>query len=149
MGLKVILRRGERLFIGGGSIRDENQNIALLVEGTLPLLRERDMLTAETADTAAKRLVLALQHIYLTQKHDELHEIYVLFARDALRALPDGASLIANIDEHIQAGEYFKALKEARDLVAFESNRTGGASEGPAASGKKRVMVEVPKLVPA
>jgi flagellar protein FlbT len=147
MGLKVILRRGERLFIAGGSIRDESQNIVLNVEGNLPLLRERDMLTAETADTPAKRLVLALQQIYLTQKHDEMHEIYVLFARDVVKALPAGSQIIANIDEHVQSGEYFKALKEARDLVTFEAEQRGEPQEkAPQPSGKKRVLLDVPKV---
>jgi flagellar biosynthesis repressor protein FlbT len=147
MGLKVILKRGERLFIGGSSLRDENQNIALLVEGTLPLLRERDMLTAETADTPARRLVLALQQIYLTQKHEEMHEIYVLFARDVLKALPAGGKLIATIDDHVQSGEYFKALKEARELVVFEATQNGELLKKPAVtSGKKRVLGDIPNV---
>src|SRR5687767_5841802 len=101
MALKVTLRRGERLFIGGSSIRNENQSTVLLVDGNDPVLREREMLSAETADTPAKKLVLALQHIYLSERFDELHELYIVFARELLAALPDAAPFIASIDESI------------------------------------------------
>ena len=90
MTLRVTLKRGERLFtFGGCAIRDESQNIVLLIEGKLPLLRERDLLTANTADTPAKTLALVLQQMYLTETFAELHEVYIVFARDLLKALPE------------------------------------------------------------
>jgi flagellar biosynthesis repressor protein FlbT len=128
MTLRVTLKRGERLYIGGCAIRDESQNIVLLIEGKLPLLRERDLLTANTADTPAKKLALVLQQMYLTETFAELHEVYIVFARDLLKALPEGASFVNSVDQHIASGNYFRALKEARDLVEFEGERSQAAA---------------------
>jgi flagellar protein FlbT len=144
MGLRITLKRGEKLFVAGGSIQNEHQNIVLFIEGDLPVLRESEIVSAETADTPAKRLVLALQQIYLTKRGDELHEIYIVFARDVLRAFPEGSNYIARIDDLVSAEDYFKALKEARALVEFEASLKPAPSKPSATpERKKRALGEV------
>ena len=142
MGLKINLKRGEKLFIPGGSLQCGDEKVVIFLEGDIPLLRERDVLTAETADTPAKRLVLALQKIYLSKQADELHELYRLFMRDVLRDLPDCATYVADIDSFVSEGDHFKALREARALVEFEASLKL-APETPGPDGKKRVLQAV------
>ena len=60
MALKVELKPGERIFIGECVITNDDQRTRLLIDGTAPVLREKDIMTAERADTPAKRIYLAV-----------------------------------------------------------------------------------------
>ena len=54
MALKVELRPHERIIVGNCVITNTDQRARLLIDGeNVPILRERDILTPETADTPA------------------------------------------------------------------------------------------------
>ena len=62
MALKVELRPHERIIVGNCVITNTDQRARLLIDGdNVPILRERDILTPETADTPAKLVYLAVQ----------------------------------------------------------------------------------------
>ncbi len=56
MALKVELKPGERVIIGDCVITNADQRTRLLIEGETPILREKDILTSETANTPARRI---------------------------------------------------------------------------------------------
>jgi flagellar protein FlbT len=58
MGLKVELKAGERFILGDCIVTNGNQRTRLLIEGEAAILREKDIMTAEEADTPAKRIYL-------------------------------------------------------------------------------------------
>ena len=58
MALKVELKPGERLIIGDCVITNADQRTRLVIDGQAPILREKDILTAKSADTPAKRIYL-------------------------------------------------------------------------------------------
>ena len=64
MALKVELKPGERILIGDCVVTNSDQRTRLLIEGAAPILREKDIMTAERADTPAKRIYLAVQLMY-------------------------------------------------------------------------------------
>ena len=55
MALKVELKPNERILIGESVITNCDQRSWLVIEGSSPILREKDILTAPRADTPAKR----------------------------------------------------------------------------------------------
>jgi flagellar protein FlbT len=59
MALKVELKPGERILIGDSVITNGAQRTRFLIDGRSPVLRERDIITAEQANTPAKRIYLA------------------------------------------------------------------------------------------
>ena len=66
MALKVELRPHERIIVGNCVITNTDQRARLLIDGdNVPILRERDILTPETADTPAKLVYLAVQLMYI------------------------------------------------------------------------------------
>jgi flagellar protein FlbT len=75
MALKVELKPGERIIIGESVITNDNQRTRLFIEGDAPILREKDILTPETADTPAKRVYLAVQLMYLSTDLERVKEI--------------------------------------------------------------------------
>jgi flagellar protein FlbT len=91
-----------------------------LIEGQTPVLREKDILTATTANTPAKRVYLALQLMYTARDPRQHHEIYFSLLADMLRAAPSTAECFATINNLILTGNLYKALKEAKKLIAYE-----------------------------
>src|SRR6201996_3102425 len=118
MALKVELKPGERLIVGECVITNADQRTRLLIEGQAPILREKDILTPKTADTPAKRIYLAVQLMYLARDPQVHHDVYFKLVRDMFSAAPSTWPVIEAINNHILTGELYKALKDAKKLIA-------------------------------
>ena len=120
MALKVELKPNERILIGDAVITNCNQKSWLVIEGTSPILREKDILTAARADSPAKRIYLAIQLMYTSRDPRTHHELYFALVRQITQAAPSTWAFIENINNQILTGNLYKALKEAKKLVAYE-----------------------------
>src|SRR5580693_10015157 len=121
MALKVELKPHERIIIGSCVITNTDQRARLLIDGdNIPILREKDILTPETADTPAKLIYLAVQLMYIAPDPRSNHGTYFNLVRDIVTAVPSAWPIIEGINNHILTGELYQALKEARKLVAYE-----------------------------
>jgi len=116
----VELKPGEQIVIGSVVIRNGNQRAHFIVEGQAPILREKDILTAETANTPSRRIYLAVQLMYLTSDIQANSTIYFELIRDFMAAAPSSSPLIAEINSRILSGDLYKALKVAKRLVSYE-----------------------------
>ena len=130
MALKVELKPNERILIGEAVITNCNQRSWLVIEGTSPILREKDILTAARADTPAKRIYLAVQLMYTSRDPRAHHEIYFTLVRDTLSAAPSTWPHIESINNHILTGKMYKALKDAKKLIAYERELMDHAKRG-------------------
>lgn len=122
MALKVELKPGERILIGDSVITNGAQRTRFLIDGTSPVLRERDIVTADQADTPAKRIYLAILLIYTSRDPRAHHETYFALVREFLKAAPSAASYVELINNQILTGEVYKALKTAKDLISYEQD---------------------------
>jgi flagellar protein FlbT len=121
MALKVELKPHERIIIGSCVITNTDQRARLLIDGdNIPILREKDILTPETADTPAKLIYLAVQLMYISPGADANHGTYFNLIRDLVTAVPSAWPLIEGINNQILSGDLYQALKEAKKLVAYE-----------------------------
>ena len=121
MALKVELKPHERIIIGSCVITNTDQRAQLLIDGdNIPILREKDILTPETADTPAKLIYLAVQLMYIAPDPRANHGTYFSLVRDIVTAVPSAWPIIEGINNHILSGELYQALKYARKLVAYE-----------------------------
>src|SRR5216684_8625357 len=121
MALKVELKPNERIIIGSCVITNTDQRARLLIDGdNIPILREKDILTPETADTPAKLIYLAVQLMYISPDARANHGTYFNLIRDVVTAVPSAWPIIEGINNHILNGDLYLALKETKKLVAFE-----------------------------
>ena len=97
----------------------------------MPILREKDILTAKTADTAAKRIYLAVQLMYISRDPRTHHETYFALVREIVQAAPSTWAFIEVINNQILTGDLYKALKEAHKLVDYERELFEHAKRGP------------------
>jgi len=130
MALKVELKPGERILIGECVITNGDQRTRFLLEGRAPILREKDIMTAELADTPAKRIYLAIQLMYTSQEPQAHHDIYFTLVRDIVTAAPSMWPLIESINNQILIGDLYKALKEAKQLISYEGELLEHAKRG-------------------
>jgi flagellar biosynthesis repressor protein FlbT len=130
MALKVELKPHESFIIGTAVIRNGDQRSRLFIEGEAPILREKDILTHETADTPAKRISLAVQMMYLNQDLSAHNEVYFPLVRDFLSAAPSSLPIVAEINNYILSGDLYKALKVGKKLIAYEAELMGHALRG-------------------
>jgi flagellar protein FlbT len=122
MALKVELKPHEKIIVGSCVITNTDQRAKILIEGDrLPILREKDILTPATADTPAKLIYLAVQLMYISDDPTAQHGIYFDLMRDFLGAVPSATGLVQDINNHILSGDYYKALKASRKLIAYEA----------------------------
>src|SRR5438270_9836828 len=121
MALKVELKPHERIIIGACVITNTDQRARLLINGkNVPILRERDILTPETADTPAKLVYLAVQLMYISPDPQTQHSTYFNLVRDIVTAVPSAWPIVEEINNHIMSGDLYRALKDARKLIAYE-----------------------------
>jgi flagellar biosynthesis repressor protein FlbT len=121
MALKVELKPHERIIIGSCVITNVDQRARLLIEGeNTPVLREKDIMTPATANTPAKLIYLAVQLMYLSPDPKEHHPTYFNLLKDMLTVDPGAWPVIEGINNFIMEGDLYKALKEAKKLIAHE-----------------------------
>jgi flagellar protein FlbT len=130
MALKVELKPHERIIVGTVVIRADDQRIRLFIEGDAPILREKDILTAETATSPAKRIYLAVQLMYLAQDVAPHHDVYFELVNQFIEAAPSSLPIVAEINNRILSGNLYKALKAARRLVTYEGELIAHATGG-------------------
>ncbi|MFK7793064.1 MAG: flagellar biosynthesis repressor FlbT [Devosiaceae bacterium] len=123
MALKVELKPGERIILGECVITNDSQRTRLFIEGDAPILREKDILTPETADTPAKRVYFAVQLMYLENNVDAHADRFLQLSQDFMTAAPSSAGIIERINNKILTSDLYKALREAKALISHEEER--------------------------
>jgi flagellar protein FlbT len=118
--LRVELRPFERIVIGETVLINSGTRTSFLIDGDAPILRERDTITAETANTPVKRLYLCVQTMYLKSDIPRYLTAYQGFLRDLRDSHPGDRLAIDAINNHVAAGALYKALKEIRKLMKRE-----------------------------
>lgn len=120
MALKVELKPGERIIIGDSVITNGDARTTLLIDGTAPILREKDVLTLDEADTPAKRIYHLVQRMYLEKDIARFQADYFAHVDEILRAAPSMLPTIHTINNWILTDNLYKALREAKSLIAHE-----------------------------
>ena len=127
MSLKVELKPGEKLLIGNCVVTNSDQRTRIFIDGKAPILREKDILTAETANSPAKRIYLAVQLMYIQEDLNTLRESYFQLINDIVKAAPSTIPIVDEINNEILTGSLYKALKAAKKLIQYEQDLLANA----------------------
>ena len=122
MPLKISLKPGERLVVGGAVITNgSNHKCDLLVNNNAPVLRESDILTEEDATTPCNRIYFTIQLMYIDHENRKIHvDQYWQRVQELLTAAPSMTGFIDQISENIVNERYYQALRLAGDLIKYE-----------------------------
>ncbi len=121
MSLKLTLKPGERVIIGGAVLTNGATPSHLQVENRVPLLRQRDIMSDADATSPCKKIYLAVQMMYIgAGVTSELARIYWDLVRDVLTAAPSTNDLISQMSAYIVDSEFYPALKIGKKLILYE-----------------------------
>lgn len=120
MPLRVELKPFERIVIGESVIINSASRACFLIDGEAPVLREKDTVTAESANTPARRLYFCVQMMYLKNDPARYRAPYLGLLKELQDASPGSSEIIDAIDRDVRDGTLYRALKEIRKLMRFE-----------------------------
>lgn len=141
MALKVELKPGEKLLVGNCIITNSDQRTRLFIDGRVPILREKDILTAETANSPARRIYLAVQLMYIDDDVTTAKDQYFALVNDFIAAVPSSIAIVNQINNEILTEQLYKALKAAQKLIDYEQDLLSNVSarrEGLPTDGQSR-----------
>ena len=121
--LRISLRNGERIIVNGSVLR-ANGRVSFLVENDSAILRDRDVMQADEANTPARRIYFAcmLAYIHPERAQDQLQRIAELAGElYAVLAKPELRQSSMNMLEHASQGQFYKALIECRKIMQYET----------------------------
>ena len=127
MALKVELKPGEKLLVGNCIITNSDQRTRLFIDGRVPILRQKDILTAETATTPAKRIYLAVQLMYIEDEIAIAKNEYFALVNEFVAAVPSAMAIVDQINNEILTDQLYKALKAAQKLIDYEQDLLSNA----------------------
>ncbi len=131
MALKITLKPFERMIIGGAAIVNANASSCdLVIENKTPLLREKDILTEETANSPCRRIYYVIQLMYIDEGNlTAYHKRYWELVGELVKAAPSTVATIDSINEHIFHRRYYQALKLTKRLIEYEQEAIERVSE--------------------
>ena len=121
MALKISLRPHERLIIGNAVIENGGNRSEFTIENNVPILREKDILSVNEADSPCRRIYFVLQLMYIDEKNLAVHhKTYWELVKDVIEAAPSTVGLIDQISWYIMGHKYYQALKLTKKLIEYE-----------------------------
>src|SRR3990172_3679079 len=110
------------MIIGGAALTNGNSaSCDLVIENKTPILRQKDILSEETANSPCRRIYYAIQLMYIDEHNlAAYHKVYWDLVKDLVRAAPSTVGLIDSISEHVLQRQYYQALKLTRRLIEYE-----------------------------
>jgi len=129
--LRINLRDNERVIVNGSVLR-ANGRVSLYIENESAILRDRDVMQPDEADTPAKRLYFAcmLAYIYPERAKDHLQTIAELAGElYAVLVKPELRQNSLDMLRFASDGQFYKALMECRKIMHYEAEvlaRTAG-----------------------
>lgn len=120
MALIIDLKPGEKVLIGTAVITNDNQRTRLHISGGTPILREKDIMQETDATSPSRKIYFLLQCMYLARNPRDYHAKYFTLMKMIQDAAPSTSIFCMKINAQLIQGHYYKALREARDLISHE-----------------------------
>ena len=125
MGLRLTLKPWELLIINGAMVRNGDRSVALHIENQCKFLRESEILRDDDADTDCKKLCVTLQTLYLATDPTVAVALFHDQSRNIMAKDVAYSPYLLKISLEMSSGEYYKAIKIAREMIAYEADRNG------------------------
>jgi flagellar protein FlbT len=126
MPLKLSLKPGEKFVINGAVLTNGEKRATLIVQNKACLLREKDIMQPEDANTPARRIYLPIMMLYLDPDGgDQYYDDFALRMTEFMGAIENREALAAcvEISRDVMSGSYYRALMQCRKLFEFERER--------------------------
>lgn len=126
MPLKVTLKPRERFVLNGGVLVNGNRRTDLIIENQVSLLRERDILKADEANTPVRRIYFAIMMMYLEEALDSpFYQEFVDRITEFMCVVSKKEVLgkCHQILDDVHELRFYSALMTCKTLLPFEKER--------------------------
>ena len=133
MPLKLSLKPGEKFVLNGAVLTNGDRRASLVIENKASILRDRDILQADEANTPVKRIYFPIMMLYLDPEQSQhYYDEFVLRMSEFMAAVTDRDALATcvAISRDVLQTHYYKALIKCRQLFDFEQTRLGYVASG-------------------
>ncbi len=125
MPLKIDLKPGEKFVLNGAVVSVGRDGRSLLLQNEAVLLREKDIMQEEDANTPARRIYFTVMLMYIDPPNRERYiyqyQMLVEGFAQASAAAPELQKALIPMIQNVAAGDYYHALRQCRKLFDIES----------------------------
>jgi flagellar protein FlbT len=128
MPLKLSLRPGERFVVNGAVVQNGDRRGALVLQNKASVLREKDIMQPDEANSPARRIYYPIMMMYLDEGgKDALYGEFAQRLAEFMGAVRNPVILAecVSVSREVMAGEFYRALMRCRKLIAYEEDVLG------------------------
>jgi flagellar protein FlbT len=132
------LKPGEKFVLNGAVVQNGDRRGVLVLQNKASVLREKDIMQQEQANTPARRIYFPVMMMYLDEAGAERY--YDEFVRRMSEFMgfignPNVLADCVDVSKYCMEREYYKALMLCRKLIEYEDERLGNVPAGVSAGG--------------
>jgi flagellar protein FlbT len=128
MPLKLSLKPGERFVVNGAVLQNGERRAVLLLQNKASILREKDIIQPEDANTPVRRIYFPIMMMYLDPPDaNRYYDEFVLRLNEFMGAIrsTDILKECVSLSREVMAQDYYKALTRCRKMLTFEQGLLG------------------------
>ncbi|WP_409020366.1 flagellar biosynthesis repressor FlbT [Brevundimonas vesicularis] len=133
MPLKLSLKPGEKFVLNGAVVQNGDRRGVLVLQNKASVLREKDIMQPQDANTPARRIYFPVMMMYLDEPNAQnFYDEFVLRLSEFMNVIsnPDILTECVACSKHVLARQYYKALMGARKIVEYEQQRLSNVATG-------------------
>ena len=133
MPLKLSLKPGERFVLNGAVVQNGDRRSTMVLQNKASVLREKDIMQAEEANSPARRVYFPVMMMYLDEEHaQDYFDEFSLRLNQFMGVIrnPDILTECVTASKHVLAREYYKGLMACRKLIDYEDERLAHVAPG-------------------
>lgn len=121
MPLKLILKPSEKVVINQAVVLNAGDKAELVLQNKASVLRERDIMTEDGADTPAKRIYFTIQMMYMFSDKERSHQqTFNELVSSFVEAVPSSTPILLDIGRKVIEGNLYGAMKGCKKLMRYE-----------------------------
>ena len=130
MPLKLILKPGEKVIINQAVVLNGGERTELVLQNKASVLRERDIMTEEKADSPAKRIYFTVQLMYIFSNKERHYQVkFNDLVASFIEAVPSSTPILLDIGRKVIEGSFYSAMKDCKKLIRYEEELLKNVSE--------------------
>lgn len=133
MPLKLSLKPGEKFVLNGAVVQNGDRRTVLVLQNRASVLREKDIMQLESANSPARRIYFPVMMMYLEEENFEaFYEEFASRITEFIGVIRNTTiqATCVQISKHVLAREFYKALMLSRKLIEYEDERLGNVPSG-------------------
>ena len=138
MPLKLSLKPGERFVVNGAVLQNGDRRAVLLLQNKASILREKDIIQPEDANTPVRRIYFPIMMMYLDPAGAAGFYDEFLLRMNEFMGVTRQAEVLrecVSTSREVMSSEYYKALTRCRRLLTYEQGLLADVSSSLPDSG--------------